>query len=391
MKKLLILSIIILFLFGAPVVAASEEDEKGDTFTLDVTVKDSDSDPISDASVKVDDKSKDTSADGKATIGLENGTYSISVSHEDYEDSSQDVTIDGEDKTMEFTLTLKQAEESGGENGAGNGEEESGGENGAGNGEEENGGENGTEETEEETESPDVAHTVTLTVKDSSNNNPVSGARVRIEDDDAYSSVKTTNVDGEVSFSLYDGDYQVYVSNQQYRDCEEELRIDGSDSSDTFYLERGNNIDFLILDADTNVKLYGARVAVNGEEVGISGTDGIVSDSLRKGGGDEYRISVTRSGYTANITRKEIALDEREIILLMTEGEATPTPTATATPTATPLPVQTYGAADQAEMDRLAAEREEIEREIAALEQELEQQGIVNQIISFFKGLFGMK
>ncbi len=239
------------------------------------------------------------------------------------------------------------------------------------------------------TPTPAVAYNITYTFKDSSNNNLVSGVRIRITGDDSYSSVKTTNTDGVSSFSLYDGQYSVYISAFTFKDVEEQLAVNGADKEDTIYLERGNNVKLLILDADTDDPLYAARVFVNTVELGITGTDGIVSDNLRKGASDEYRISVTRTGYTTNSTIQTIAIDETEIIILMEEGEAAQTETPTPTPT--PIPIQTYGVVDQVEMDRLAAEQEEIQAQIAALEKEIEEEkNILNMILGFFKGLFGM-
>jgi hypothetical protein len=72
--------------------------EKPPTYTVDVIVEDSEGTAISGANVEID------GTDG-ANQDLANGTYTITASAESYDNLNKDVTVDGADKTVTFTLS----------------------------------------------------------------------------------------------------------------------------------------------------------------------------------------------------------------------------------------------------------------------------------------------
>jgi hypothetical protein len=72
--------------------------EKPPTYTVDVIVEDSEGTEIYGATVEID-------GTYGATQEISDGTYTITASAESYDTLNKDLTVDGEDKTVTFTLS----------------------------------------------------------------------------------------------------------------------------------------------------------------------------------------------------------------------------------------------------------------------------------------------
>ncbi|MBC5792968.1 MAG: carboxypeptidase regulatory-like domain-containing protein [Nanohaloarchaea archaeon] len=84
----------------------------GDGGTLEVTVTDSEEDPLEDATVEVDNQEKETDDDGEVSFSLEEGEYDIDVSKYDYQDNSRDdVEVNSGEPTEETIELVEEGEE----------------------------------------------------------------------------------------------------------------------------------------------------------------------------------------------------------------------------------------------------------------------------------------
>lgn len=82
-----------------------EEEAPPDARELTVRVQTEEEQPIAEADVTVDDEEAATDEDGVATLDLEDGNYTVTVSAGGYEDAEEEVTIDGEDVEVTVMLT----------------------------------------------------------------------------------------------------------------------------------------------------------------------------------------------------------------------------------------------------------------------------------------------
>ncbi|WP_018247635.1 carboxypeptidase regulatory-like domain-containing protein [Orenia marismortui] len=79
--------------------------QKPAEYMLTTTVRDSSDSVIEGATVTVDGIDSTTDANGVATFTLSDGTYTVDVSASGYETTSQSLTINGADNSLDFSLT----------------------------------------------------------------------------------------------------------------------------------------------------------------------------------------------------------------------------------------------------------------------------------------------
>jgi hypothetical protein len=163
------------------------------TYTVNVLVEDSGGNAISGANVEID---------GKSGGYLPNGTYTISASADGYDSLSQDVTVDGADKTVTVTLF-------------------------------------------------ESTYSVDVLVEDSGGN-AISGANVEI--------------DGKSGGYLADGTYTISASADGYDSLSQDVTVDGADKTVTVTLfESTYSVDVLVEDSGGNA-ISGANVEIDGTD-----------------------------------------------------------------------------------------------------------------------------
>lgn len=165
--------------------------EEVQTVDYTVTVQNSDGEAVSGASVTVDGQTKTTGSSGQATFTLEEGSYTAQVSANGYLNTSSSITASSDSTSTTVSLTAEQTGE---------------------------------------------VYTQTFTVEDA-DGEPVSGATVEFGDQ-----TKTTDGNGEVTFTTSEGDYDVAVSAEGYQDASETVTVSG-DSSSTLTLTTSDDGD----------------------------------------------------------------------------------------------------------------------------------------------------
>ncbi|MCU4754048.1 carboxypeptidase regulatory-like domain-containing protein [Halobacteria archaeon AArc-curdl1] len=80
------------------------DDPVGETHETEIAVTDSGGEPIAGATVEIDGETYTTDEDGVVTVELENGEYTATITADGFEDSTQDITVDGEDVAIATEL-----------------------------------------------------------------------------------------------------------------------------------------------------------------------------------------------------------------------------------------------------------------------------------------------
>jgi hypothetical protein len=203
------------------------------TYTVDVLVEDSAGTAISGATVDID------GTDG-ATQDLANGTYTITASADSYETLSQDVTVDGANKTV--TLTLSES-----------------------------------------------TYTVDVIVEDSSGT-AISGATVDID-----------GTDGATQ-DLTDGTYTITASADSYDNLSQDVTVDGANKTVTLTLSELYSVDVSAFDSEGNA-IDNATIMIDGTETSTSDlTDGEYNISADATGYDLVSDTVVVNGSSESIS-----------------------------------------------------------------------------------------
>jgi pilus assembly protein FimV len=112
LAALMVLSVFAMSAAFAGAAAAQTETDPSNDYTLTVTANEGDGTNIDDANVTISDENGNevatgNTSDSSGSFELGNGTYTVAISAEDYQDKTEEVTIDGED--AEVTVALSDA------------------------------------------------------------------------------------------------------------------------------------------------------------------------------------------------------------------------------------------------------------------------------------------
>ncbi|QSW84759.1 carboxypeptidase regulatory-like domain-containing protein [Natrinema longum] len=188
---------------------ALEDDDPTPTVgTIEGTVSDTDSEPIANATVTVGDEQTTTDDNGSYAIDLEEGEYTLEVSADEYESTSETVTVDADGTT---TVDVSLEGDDGGSDPA-----------------------------------PSVG-TVTGTVTDE-DGEPIADATISADDETV-----TTADDGSYELELEDGEYTLEITADGYEDASETVSVDADTTVtvDVTLTETDDESDVdVIVDAD---------------------------------------------------------------------------------------------------------------------------------------------
>ncbi|WP_254523413.1 carboxypeptidase regulatory-like domain-containing protein [Natrinema caseinilyticum] len=92
--------------------ALEDTDPEPTTGTVEGTITDANGDPVSNATVAVRDQQTTTADDGSYSLELESGDYTLDVSAEGYQDTSENVTVEA-DATTTVDVTLAETDDGG--------------------------------------------------------------------------------------------------------------------------------------------------------------------------------------------------------------------------------------------------------------------------------------
>lgn len=186
---------------------ADDVGENGEeTHTLTVFVVDHDGDPVDNATVEVETTNRtaaqDVDENGEATFQVENGEYAVSADADGYEDATADVEIAGDDEVLELALEGEPADG------------------------------DATDEDE---------HLLTVIVEND-DGDPIEGATVELEGVNpfglfGYDEKAETDEDGEATFAVEDGEYELSAEADGYEDVTADVEIAGDDETIVLTLE----------------------------------------------------------------------------------------------------------------------------------------------------------
>ncbi len=202
--------------------------------TLEVTVTDSEEDPLEDATVEVDDQEKETDDDGEVSFSLEEGDYDVDVSKDDYQDNSRETEVTSGETTEEEIELVEEGEE---------------------------------EQAE-----------LTVEVVDS-DNDPLENIDVEAENGETTDG--ETDEDGEYVFQLKPGEYEITASDPDYETASETVNLDEGDTEPITLtlseLDDGTNDD-----EDIQAEFdWSPNEPEAGEEVEFDASDSTGGDSFR--------------------------------------------------------------------------------------------------------------
>ncbi|MFB6192807.1 MAG: carboxypeptidase regulatory-like domain-containing protein, partial [Candidatus Nanohaloarchaea archaeon] len=234
------------------IVSSTGEDEEN---KLTVDVEDRDGDNIENAEVRISngaDREKETDENGRARFELENGDYELEVSKEGYRDITREFSINGEDKELDITLSKIDGEEE------------------------------------------DKGHFTARVVNQ--NGDRLEDARVKVENDDSIT--KWTSDDGEASFNLEPGDYEVTVWKPGYTTRTDEIEIEEDDD-----FTRGYK-----LHKEQDLKVS----SLNYPETVCRGSSMSVSFQVENQGNSKEVIDISGEGLGSSINGRSLILDAGE-------------------------------------------------------------------------------
>ncbi|WP_226005885.1 carboxypeptidase regulatory-like domain-containing protein [Natrinema salinisoli] len=218
------------------------EGEEPTTGTVEGTVTDADGDPIAGATVTVGNETVTTAADGSYAVDLETGDYTLTVSADAYEETSEDVTVEA-DTTTTVDVTLELTPTDG---------------------------------------------TLEGTVTDA-DGEPIAGATVAVDDQQT-----TTDENGSYSLELEAGDYTLAVSAEGYEDASQNvtIEVETTTTADVTLEERPGSVEGTVTDADGE-PVAGATVTV-GDQQTTTGENGSYAVDIEPG---EYTLEISAEGY----------------------------------------------------------------------------------------------
>ncbi|MGC9343792.1 MAG: carboxypeptidase regulatory-like domain-containing protein, partial [Bacteroidales bacterium] len=209
-----------------------------ETFAVNFTVLDGNSNPVENALVSIDGNDLNTDSNGQVSISLINGDYNYSVSKEGFEQSSGSLTLSGADVNEEVTLTAQ-------------------------------------------------TFVVTFQVADESSN-ALEGANISINDQNLSS-----DSNGEATIELANGDYDYSVSLSGYNEVNGSVTVAGSGLTENVTLVAGSyTLTFTVNDGEANA-VDGATISINESEL-TSDASGEATIALSDG---EYNYTVTKDNY----------------------------------------------------------------------------------------------
>ena len=208
-------------------------------YTVTFTVVDSENSPISEASISINSQTLTTNASGVATITLENGTYTYTISKAGFVSKTGSVVVSGADIQVDETLVLQE-------------------------------------------------YTFTLTIY-GVGHIPIEGATVAINNE-----TLTTNDYGVATISLVNGTYPFIVSKEGYVNITDNVVINGEDVNMLFDMEPVTfEITFHAVHEGT--PLQGVTILVDGREL-ITDDSGNAVAQLANG---NYIYTALKDGYNS--------------------------------------------------------------------------------------------
>jgi hypothetical protein len=228
------------------------------TYTLTFAVVDEASQPVENASVSINSTTITTDVNGEATIDLVNGTYAYTVSKAGYDNATGSATISSSAVTENVTLI-------------------------------------------------ETTYTVTFTVTDAGDSQVLDGASISIN-----SSTLTTDINGQATIDLPNGDYPYMVTNMGYDNVAGTVTVsDGGVSENVSMYSSNNTLTFVVLD-ESATAIEGASILINSTtlttdvsgEATITLPNGTFAYTVSKTGYADGNGSVTMAGadVTENVT-----------------------------------------------------------------------------------------
>lgn len=162
----------------------------------------------------------------------------------------------------------------------------------------------------------------TVSVYDAGTVQPIRDARVDVTglstDFDDY---ERTDSSGCASFDLEDGEeYSIEISADDYAEITREVEVDSATKSVQYWLYPEGQFAFMVMDAGSDSPIGGATVKVDGETVGTTSREGVVTMVLKSDG--YYDVEVTHPSYLTYT--KELYLGDNAVIenILLTRSTA---------------------------------------------------------------------
>ena len=236
-------------------------------YNINFVITDQSNNSILGADINLDGIFKQSNQDGEAVFSKVDGTYDYTVSADGYQERNGDITVSGSDETKDITIT----------------------------------------ET--------IKHNITFKVLNESDTF-ISGTEVIFDNES-----KTTDQNGEVSFTKADGTYNYTVNAEGYVEINDNLEVLGNDVEEIIKLSEEvqyYNINFKVLD-ESDTAISGAEVIFDNEskttdqngEVSFTKADGTYSytahaDCYEEKSGD---VVVSNSDEDVLIILSEIIYD----------------------------------------------------------------------------------
>ena len=154
----------------------------------------------------------------------------------------------------------------------------------------------------------------TVYVYDADSVTPIRDAVVELTDESTSDAIsEKTDTSGKATFDLVvDKTYSVEIRAGNYESALDEVEVEDEGSINRkYWLFHEERFVFRVVDNADKDPLASARILVNGEEAGVTGSDGLVTTHLDRG--RSYDIRVEKSGYKTYSEKK--AITESDLFL----------------------------------------------------------------------------
>jgi|GEM_PF-408543 len=158
---------------------------------------------------------------------------------------------------------------------------------------------------------------LTITVLDYDTAKPVDGALVKItgnSDDDS----ERSGIDGDTEFSVHiSQQYTITISAPKYDTLYKTVTVEKGSNNRiaplSYWLHRNDQFAFRITDKETGASLTGAHVSVDGNDLGVTDSNGVLTCNLERE--SEYSLRVEATSYSAFSEEVYVGGDDAQYVV----------------------------------------------------------------------------